>query len=565
MDFWSILLDIVIVLAGAMVAGGIFARFGHSPLVGYLLAGMLLGGPGSLNIISSEAEIEAVAELGVSLLLFGLGLEFSWNRLSSFGYRALIAGVLQVAITLLVAALLFYIVGFGVSESVAVGAIVSVSSTACVLRVLLEQGQIDSAYGRNSIAILLMQDIAIVPLAILLTVLGGDVKDGTAILLHVGQILLFAAGLVAVLYVLVNKLAVLLLGVFTLERNRELGVLLAIGIGLGSTWGAHHVGISPALGPFIAGMFLGSSPFASQVRGDISALRVILLTLFFGAVGMIANPIWMLDNFGLVIGTTVCLIIGKGAIIWAILRFLGHSKTLSLLSAMCLAQVGEFAFVLADIAKSGSILSERIYMLIISSAILTLFVTPYLVAYAPRFSLWLARLGRGGGGSAEEEEISATELISPEILIIGFGPAGQIAAEGLSACRDKVLVIDLNNKARLAAGKFGFRTAVGDAVELQILEHSSIQNVRVVIITIPDKWAALTALRHLKRLAPKAKLVVRSRHERDVPEFIRVGADVVVGDETEVGNRLATKVLALVSLPEEEGADIESAGHAPVC
>ncbi|MCA9416853.1 MAG: cation:proton antiporter, partial [Candidatus Omnitrophica bacterium] len=244
MELWKLLLDVIVLLTACLIVGGIFSRFGQSPLVGYLLSGMLLGGPGSIRAVKSEHEIETIAELGVSLLLFSIGLEFSFKRLKDLGSKPLLGGVLQVTLTAMATAGIVFFLGLASKESIAVGAMIALSSTACVLRILIEKGEMEAVHGRNSLAVLLVQDMSVVPLAILMTLLasGGGVAG---ILSDLGQIVLWAAALIFALYVLVNKLAVWALGTLTLERNRELTVLLAVVTGLGSTWAAHAVGISP--------------------------------------------------------------------------------------------------------------------------------------------------------------------------------------------------------------------------------------------------------------------------------------------------------------------------------
>ncbi len=539
MNVWNFLLDIVVLLASAMVVGAIFARLGQNPLVGYILAGMFLAGPGSLGVVGSEKPIEAIAELGVTLLLFSLGLEFSWDDLKRFGRRALLGGVLQIVLTLVAFAMLAMLLGVGLREAIAIGAMFAVSSTACVLRILFDRGEIDSAHGRHSVAILLTQDAAIVPLAILITILGGR---GTVpeVALDVVQIVLAAAGLILLLYLLVNKLAVRALWVLTTERNRELAILLAVVIGLGSAWAAHRVGVSPALGAFVAGMLLGSSPFALQVRADISSLRVILLTLFFGSAGMIANPVWIFQNLPLVASVTLILVLGKSLIVWLVLRSLGQLSVVSASAGLCLAQIGEFAFVLGNIGQEAGVVSESTNMLIISSAIVSLFLTPYLVGSAPTIALRVLSF-LGLVEVAMREELKEKRVL-PKIIVIGYGTTAQVATANFLRQQEEVLVIDLNRELIGQASERGFSTRIGDASDINIWEHLPLSKVRLVLITIPNRSTSLTVLAHVRRLIPSATVAVRSRYHRDEADFANAGADIVVGDESEVGTELARRL-----------------------
>ena len=390
MNLWLILGDIVVLLAASLLIGGLFSRFGQSPLVGYLLAGMMLGGPGSIGVIRSQHEIEAIAELGVALLLFSLGLEFSLDRLKKLGAKPLLGGVAQVLLTIFLVFGGAFVSGFSARQSVAFGAMVALSSTAVVLRILMERGELEMNHGRNSLAVLLTQDIAVVPLALLMTILGGE---GTAaeIAWNICKLVAMAGSLIVGLFVL-NKVAVRALETLTLHRNRELTVIFAVVAGLGAAWVSHYAGISPALGAFVAGMLLGSSAFATQIRADISPLRVVLLTLFFGAAGMVADPIWIVNNWYVVGVVSVLLTVGKLLVVWLIFFGLGQTHRVASATGLCLAQVGEFAFVLGTIGQTSGVVTQDMYALVVSVTIVSFFLSAFLVPMAPRFGSRVAQL-----------------------------------------------------------------------------------------------------------------------------------------------------------------------------
>ena len=222
-----------------------------------------------------------------------------------------------------------------------------------------------------------------------MTILGGDGSVGE-VAFRVGKLLLLAAGLILGLLVL-TRVAILALGTLTFHRNRELSVIFAVVMGLGAAWASHAVGISPALGAFVAGMLLGSSAFATQIRADVAPLQVILLTLFFGAAGMVADPIWIAKNGHYVAAIVAALLVGKLLIVWAIFMYLGHSSRVSAATGLCLAQVGEFAFVLGSIGRANGVVSEELYALVVSVAIVSFFLSATLVPLAPRFGAWAAR------------------------------------------------------------------------------------------------------------------------------------------------------------------------------
>ena len=539
MDSWNMLLQIILLLLACLLAGSLMAYLKQSPLVGYLLAGMVMGGPGSMAIVKAEQHIESIAELGVALLLFSLGLEFSWKRVMGLGKSTLLCGATQVVVTLLAAAICCRLFGMTTATSIAIGAMICLSSTAAVLRVLVDRGEMDSHSGRNSLAVLLVQDMAVVPLAILIPLLA-EGGEPAAVASRIAGILVAAFVIIVGLYFLMNYVAVRALQSASFGRNRELTVLLSIIVGLGATWAAHAANLSPALGAFVAGMFLGNSKFAVQIRADVSSLRIVLLTLFFGAVGMIADPVWMFKNLPTVLSLAALILVGKAAIIWGLFRLFGQASGVSLSTGLCLCQVGEFAFVLGSEARTGKILSNTQYSAIVSASIVTLILTPWLIGVAPKVASWLNRR-RGSVPSPESQH--ADGYLPCEVLVIGFGPAGRGAVRGLQDIRDRVLVVDLSPAGIASAEALGFRAVVGDASSAEVLEHLHLEHVRVVAITLPSREDALAILNLIRTIAPQATKIVRSRHQLYMEEFLKAGADVVVGDEEEVSNTLAGTVL----------------------
>ena len=532
------LLQIIILLLACLLAGSLMAWLKQSPLVGYLMAGMVMGGPGSMAIIKGEQHIESIAELGVALLLFSLGLEFSWKRVIGFGKTTLLSGAAQVVVTLLLTAVCCRLFGLTTATSLAIGAMLCLSSTAAVLRVLIDRGEMDSQAGRNSLAVLLVQDMAVVPLAILVPLLS-EGGEPTVIAVRVFGILLAAAVVIGSLYFILNYVAVKAFQSVAFGRNRELTVLLSVIIGLGATWAAHAAKLSPALGAFVAGMFLGNSKFAVQIRADVASLRIVLLTLFFGAVGMIADPVWMFKNLPMVLSVAAMIMIGKAVILMVLLLLFGKSRGVSLSTGLCLCQVGEFAFVLGSEARTGNILTESQYSLLVSSAIVTLMVTPWLISIAPKASAWLNRR-RGASKNSDSEH--ASDHPACEFLIIGFGPAGRGAVRHLDDVRDRVIVLDLSPAGIAAAEGMGFRAEIGDASNPEVLEHLHLEHLRMVVITLPSRDDALAILNRIRVIAPQSTKIVRSRHQIYMSEFLNAGADIVVGDEEEVQRSLAVVV-----------------------
>lgn len=532
MHFWDSLTDIGILLTASLLVGGIAARFGLNPLIGYLLAGMFFGGPGSVNLIRSSNEIGVISELGVSLLLFSLGLEFSWEKVKSFSISIVKSGISQIILTLVFISVIAYLFGIGYKLAILLGLIITLSSTATVLRTLTDSGEIDSSHGRNSIAALLLQDIAVVPFTLIISFLASSNENFG----HSLWVTLWGSvALVSVLYLFLTKLAGPIFKLFTLEANREIAILLAIITSVGSAWIAHHIGISSAIGAFIAGMALGSSPFATQIRVDVSPLKVIFLTLFFTTAGMLANPIWIMKNFTFVLLLTISTMLFKTGLAFIAFKVCKNTVASAIASALCLSQIGEFAFVLSNIAAEAKILPAALHQIIISVTIFSIFLTPFVINIAPAIGLFIQKI------FFKKDNLDSTPTLNAKreaIYLLGYGPAGTEVARQLRDFDYPIIVIDLNQDCLANAEEDGFEAHLGDVRQLELLQHYGMANAVLVIITIPSRESALAAIDNIRSLNENTKIIVRSRYQAHVDGFERTGANLVVNEEFAVGQKL---------------------------
>ena len=543
MDLWTALLDVLILLLAAMLLGGLCERLKQSAILGYLLAGTLVG-PNALNLMPSHQAVAAIAELGVALLLFTIALEFSWSRLRRIGPIALGGGTLQVLLTGTISASVCMMVGLGGAASVAIGAMIALSSTACVLRLLVSRAEIDTVYGRNALGILLLQDIAVVPLVLLVTVLGSG-GSTVEISWEIGRTVANAALLVGVLYLLLNYFVPVLLGAKEAAQNRELPILLAIVTALGAAWASHRLGLSPALGAFIAGILLSESPFATQIRADISSLRTLFVTLFFSSIGMLGNPAWALEHWALITAVVAAIVLGKGVVLCGVAYLFRSSPGHALATGICLAQVGEFSFVLAEVAREGGVIDSFLFKLVVTATIGTLFLTPYLVAAAPRIALVAGRLLARGTQAQHrlDEMFEQPARKSGHIVIVGFGPAGQRVAETLMRQhKSLIVVVELNTKCADVAKTYGLQTIIGDATNTEVLEQLRVSSANAVVITVPDPATARQVVELVRSLAPDTAIIARARYHIYRWQLLLAGAHAVVDEEEEVGRRIASEV-----------------------
>ncbi|MCG8634464.1 MAG: cation:proton antiporter [Desulfobacterales bacterium] len=535
MDLWHILMELVILFGCAFLFGSLAQKFKQSPILGYILAGVVVG-----PVMDNAVMVNQMAELGVSLLLFSIGLEFSFRQLRRMGKLAFGGGSLQVLGTLGIVAMAMAIF-FSFSKALAIGALVALSSTTIVLRVLIDKAEMESVHGRTSLGILLFQDMAIVPLVLMISLLSPSGSEA-GIGLHLAKLLAAVAGLVLVLYLLLYHLIPRLLSSAQLFANRELTVLFAVSTGLGATWAAHWVGISPALGAFVAGMLLGESPFATQVRSDIGSLRTVMVTLFFASVGMFIKPIWFFSHLHYILPMALVIFVLKAFVIYGVTRLFGLDRRHALATGITLGQVGEFSFVLTQAARDGNLIGFTAMDLIVSVTIVLMLATPYMVVWAlPLSDRILARLSRSGPDDVSQDESPAEEE-PRRVIVVGLGPAGRLVVQTLKAREFLPVIIDVNPLSRQFASQEGVEIHLGDATREEILHHAGLHRACMVVITVPDPKVAIQAIHTIRQMDPGISLVVRSRYNRHMVDLAEAGATVVVDEETTVGETLSQKI-----------------------
>lgn len=557
MGAWETFFSLLILFTAALALGTLAEELKQNAIIGYLAAGMLVG-PNVFGWVGSGENVSMFADLGVALLMFSVGLEFSIEKLIKLKQITLLGGSGQVIITSAAAALIFRALGFDWGISLAVGAMIAQTSTACMSRALADITQLDSIWGRSGIAISLLQDISAIPLAVMIAAIGTGESHRDSMAAF-GQALLYGALIYIVLLLLIRYALPRFLDNRNWSGNRELPVLLAVVVAFSSSWISHRVGLSPAFGAFIAGLLLSASPYAIQIRADVSPLRSLLVTLFFTSLGLMANPGWVIRNPAATFSMVAVVLLLKPLVVFGLMRSLRHGYGISSATGLCHAQVGEFGLVLAGVALSSGAIDLELFEFVVSVAVLTLFVSPYIVKAAPAVSRWAERVARSMGHSAslpgETEWVRADEC--KKFIIIGFGPAGQRAAEKLyDRYRDDILVLDLNPRNAIIAQGYGLDFAVGDARSRELLEHVHVDKAQAVLLTLPDPEACRTIIHLCKAIDPAVRIFARARYHVVQWDLMLSGAEVVVSEEDQVGTRLAEEVLSALhgeDMPSESG------------
>jgi CPA2 family monovalent cation:H+ antiporter-2 len=403
----------------------------------------------------------------------------------------------------------------------------------------------------------------VVPLVLLVTILGagGSVQY---VALHIVKTLAAAGGLAAVFFVLFYIVIPKVLMTGNLFSNRELVVLLAIATAMGSAWAAHAIGLSPALGAFIAGMLLAESPFATQIRSDIGSLRTLFVTLFFTSIGMLANPAWLLANLAEALLWLALVFTLKALVIFLICMSFRMGRLPSLATGITLAQIGEFSFVLATVAFRGGVLSQGRFDMIVTVTILSMFLAPYMAAYAlPLSEKFNSILKHQPPLRKKAAPSIAVPSPGDGIFIVGFGPAGQRVADVLLEEGISPNVVELNPHTAGQARRKGLPVHMADATNSDVVSHLGIKGACLVIVTVPDPRSAKEIIHNLRTFSPESRIVVRSRYHIASNSLKDAGADAVVDEENTIGDKLAEEVMGSIRATNRAALGCALAGEKP--
>lgn len=535
MSPWILIFDVVVVLGMALLAGSLAERFRQNAIIGYLLTGVLLG-PAGFGFVREVSEIQAVSELGVALLLFAIGLEFSLTKLRELGPLAALGGTAQLVLTAAFSAAVAHALGLSPAEALALGAAISVSSTAVVLRVLVDRAELESSHGRNALGILLLQDLALVPLGLLVTAAGKE-QSGVHALRELLSSGAWAVVFVALSYVTVRFALPSLFREASALRNRDLPVVLAVFVALGSAWASHGLGLSPILGSFVGGMLLAETPFAAQIRADIGPLRAVLVTLFFASIGL-AVVLPSATELLHVCLIAAAILVLKAAVVTGILTAFRRGFREAVATGVTLAQTGEFSFVLLDLGLTLNVVSRAAFQMLAASSVLTLLATPYLISLGSR----LDQITRDVQDHLRRKGGTQRKAGRGLVLVVGYGPAGQRTTEALKAAKIPFLVLELNPSA-VAAHRNATPMQVGDATQAGILEHAGVGQALALVVTTPDPRTSQLIVHQARRLAPRIPIIARARYHMHAPALLRAGANEVIDEEEVVGESVGAAIV----------------------
>ena len=546
-------LELTLLLLGSAVLGVVAFRSLHlPPMLGYLAVGVLIG-PHALGLAAETASTHALAEFGVVFLMFSIGLEFSLAQLRAMRRIVFGLGVAQVVLTIVATVagallLSMWVPALRVSwqAAFALGGALAMSSTAIVVKLLTERLELESEHGRRIIGILLFQDLAVVPLLILIPSLARNPEDLAATLAWAG---VKAAAVLALLLFFGQKL---MRGWFTLvakRRSQELFMLNLLLVTLGAAWITERAGLSLALGAFVAGMLISETQFKHQVEEDIKPFRDVLLGLFFITIGMLLNLRLVLEHWWLVLLLLVVPVLLKFALIALLAKAFGSSDGVSMRTGLALAQAGEFGFVLLNLASGSKLIDPFLMQLVLASMVLSMLAAPFVIAKSDRIVMKIAANEWMMQSLQLTQLASRTMAAQKHVIIAGFGRSGQSVATLLSDEKLPWYALDLDPERVQEAQAAGSNVSYGDAGRREALIAAGINRASALVITFTDTRAALKVLHLVHELAPSLPVIVRSHDDSELETLRQAGATEVVPEELESSLMLASHALVVVGVP----------------
>jgi len=548
-----ILQDLALIFAASVISLYLCHLMKLPPIVGFLLAGIAVG-PYGFGLIRSSHQVEILAEIGVILLLFTIGIEFSIKELLKSKRTILLGGALQVGLTAAVAFFLMRLFDLETNRSVFVGFLVALSSTAIVLRSLQDRGELYSAHGRIALSILIFQDVIIVPMMIFTPLLAGETGN-----LAVSLLTLTAKGLAMILlvFLLARYVVPQILYQVARTRSRELFLLSTALICIAIAWVTSELGLSLGLGAFLAGLMISESEYSFQSLEGILPFKIIFTSFFFISIGMLLDTSFFVADPLFLIAVAVLVLIIKAILAAGVALTLGMSARLAVMAGLILSQVGEFSFILSKKGIAYGLLPPDIYQIFLAVSIITMAVTPFIINVAPRLAQIMAdwpvlrRFRRGFYYQLHESE-TASEMLNDHLIIIGFGINGHNIARAAREAEIPYTIIEMNPDTVRKMRREGEPIMYGDAAHPEILKHAAIKRARIAVIAISDPVATRRITQLIHDLNPGVYIIVRTRFVKEMAALYDLGADEVIPEEFETSVEIFTRVLLKYLVPRDE-------------
>lgn len=542
------LISVALLLASALAGGMIAHRLKQPVILGYMIIGMITG-PSMLGLVKDASIVEGAASMGLALLMFTLGMEVSLAQLREAGKIGILGGLAQVLITGALGTMAgLFIFSWTLDQSILLGLIISLSSTAICLKILMERGELNSVKGHIMIAILIVQDISVVIMMVFLPLLGGQQGDILSVLLLSTGKAIFVIGSALVLG---QWILPWLLGTVGGMRSRELFILTILVLCLGAMIETNYFGLSMVFGAFLIGMVLRSTRFVHQALADITPLRDIFATLFFVSIGMMLNPAFIMQHWLEILGMAGLIAVIKFIVVFSVVRLFNYSNRIAVTTGAGLMQISEFGFILAGNGVNTAIFSQHQSSLIISSAVLTMFLTPVFFSLAARLQQRLSSL-KESSLAVNSSQAAGGSPVAGRIIIAGYGRVGDNISRGLEAAGLPQTIIDIDSERISEALKRRVQYIYGDASNLHVLMQADLQNASTLVITYPDALAVQATVKNALSLNPHLKILARFHRQEDARALAKLGVTELVNPELEAGFKFFKQLLKMTGMEKDQ-------------
>ncbi|MCL7414741.1 MAG: cation:proton antiporter [ANME-2 cluster archaeon] len=546
----AILTDFVLIFGLSVGIVFFFHKLKIVPIVGYLITGVLIG-PSVLGFVKDQLLIETFAEVGVILLLFTIGIEFSLKELIRLKKLILLGGGFQVILTTATVTAIALMFAQSAGLAIFLGFLVALSSTAIVLKILSERGEVESPYGKVSICILIFQDLSIILMVLMVPLLASSTGLSFA---AVFVSIIKTLSIVALLLVSGRFLIPAILYQIVKTRNRELFLLGMVLISLGMALLTSMAGLSLAIGAFLVGLILSESEFSHQALSEILPFRDVFNSLFFISIGMLLDMSFVLDHASIIVLVIISIIAIKFILSLITTAFLGYPIHTAILVGLSLAQIGEFSFVLSLIGIQSGLLDYDIYQIFLASAILTMMITPFMIQAGPRIENKVSQITFPSfaifGNQIEKESVSTS--LENHVVIAGYGMNGRNLSKVLSASNIPFIVLEMNPETVISEKRKGLPIFYGDASKEEVLKHTNIAKAKILVVAISDAAHTRMMVKTARKLNPGIYIITRIRYISELEELYKLGANEVIPEEFETSIEIFSRVLSRYLIPRDE-------------
>lgn len=548
----TLLQDILILLGFSVMIVFLLQKLKLPSILGFLITGIIIG-PYGLSLVTAVDQVETFAEIGVILLLFVIGLEMSIKQLILIKKTVFVGGFLQVALTVGIAALVSNLSGIEWSKAVFIGFLVSLSSTAIVLKILQDKNEISAAHGRNALGILIFQDIIVVPMMLVTPIMAGNSDDITG---SIVGLLVKTLIVIAITYVLARYIVPKFMYLVAKTRSKELFLLTTITICFAVAFLTSMAGLSLALGAFLAGLIISESEYSHQATSIILPFRELFTSFFFISVGMLLNISFFINHVWVVLALVLGVVVVKALAAAVAVAVLKYPMKTVFLTALALAQVGEFSFILATVGMENSLLGDTVYQYFLAVSICSMLLTPFIIFYSDKMSdvfikTFFSKKLKAKKDS-EPELAEEPPAFENHLIIVGYGINGRSLAKAAEFSNIPYVVLELNAETVREEAEKGVPIIFGDAAEDHILNHVNIFHARAIVVAVSELKVSKDIIITVRNITQSIYLLVRTKYVREINDLKAIGADEVIPEELEAAVEIFSRILHNFLVPDDE-------------